>query len=307
MSLKIVLLLTIASGLVGIAFGYFLRWIISLGKKGSVELEIKQRLFDANDQAKRIVTEAEGKVKILVEEGRKDLKEKENTAKKVEERLIKKEEFLDHRQIDIDKEVENWKQKIAEVRAIKEKTEGLLHQREEKLEKLSELTKEEAKLELLKIVERNYEGDILVRMQKLETQNKEKLDRKARDILTTSIQRLATSVSSDIMTTLVAIPSDEAKGKIIGKEGRNIKAFERATGVEVIIDDTPGSITLSSFDSVRRQIAKTALENLILDGRIQPAKIEDIVEKSKEEIAKVIREKGEQAAYECGVYNLDPR
>jgi len=307
MSLKIVLLLTIASGLVGIAFGYFLRWIISLGKKGSVELEIKQRLFDANDQAKRIVTEAEGKVKILVEEGRKDLKEKENTAKKVEERLIKKEEFLDHRQIDIDKEVENLKQKIAEVRAIKEKTEGLLHQREEKLEKLSELTKEEAKLELLKIVERNYEGDILVRMQKLETQNKEKLDRKARDILTTSIQRLATSVSSDIMTTLVAIPSDEAKGKIIGKEGRNIKAFERATGVEVIIDDTPGSITLSSFDSVRRQIARIALEKLILDGRIQPAKIEDFVEKAKEDIGKIIKEKGEQAAYECGVYNLDPR
>ena len=301
------LLLGIASGLVGIAFGYFLRWIISLGKKGSVELEIKQRIFDANDQAKKILSEAEGKAKTLIEEGKRDITEKEKSIKKSEERLIKKEEFLDHRQVDIDKEVENIKLKIVEVRAIREKTESLLHKREVELEKISELSKTDAKAELLKIVEKNYEEDLLVRMQKLETQNKEKLDRKARDILTTSIQRLATSVSSDIMTTIVAIPSDEVKGKIIGKEGRNIKAFERATGVEVIIDDTPGSITLSSFDSVRRQIAKTALENLILDGRIQPAKIEDIVEKSKEEIAKVIREKGEQAVYECGVYNLDPR
>jgi ribonuclease Y len=135
----------------------------------------------------------------------------------------------------------------------------------------------------------------------------ERLEQKAKSILATSIQRLANAVSSDMLTTHVAIPNDEIKGKIIGKEGRNIKAFERATGVEVIVDDTPGSITISSFDPVRRQIAKVALENLIKDGRIQPAKIEEIVKKSEEEINKVIKEKGEEAVYETGVLGLDPR
>lgn len=307
MSLKIVVILLIVAGIIGIAFGYFLRWIISLGKKGSVELEIKQRIFDANDQAKKIVAEAETKAASLIDDSRKDIKEKENAAKRLEDRLIKKEEFLDKRQLDLDKEADDIKQKIVEIKAIREKSEEILSKRESELEKIANLTREEAKKELLGVIEKQSEEDILVRMQKLETQSNEKLDRKAKDILSTIIQRLAASVSSDIMTTAVTIPSDEVKGKIIGKEGRNIKAFERATGVEVIIDDTPGSITLSSFDSVRRQIAKVALENLILDGRIQPAKIEDIVEKAKTEINKIIKEKGEQAVYECGVFNLDPR
>lgn len=144
-------------------------------------------------------------------------------------------------------------------------------------------------------------------MQKLEINGNETLERKAKDILATSIQRLATSVSSEMLTTSVPIPTDEVKGKIIGKEGRNIKAFERATGVEIIVDDTPGAITISSFDPVRRQVARVALENLIADGRIQPAKIEEMVEKAKNDINKIIKDKGEEAAFECGVLNLDPR
>jgi ribonuclease Y len=159
----------------------------------------------------------------------------------------------------------------------------------------------------LKAVEKKSEEDILIRMQKLEQQGEERLEKRAQEILTTSIQRLGNSVASDVMATTVQIPSDDIKGKIIGKEGRNIKAFERATGVEVIIDDTPGSITISSFNPVRRQIARVALEMLIADGRIQPAKIEEMVEKAKNEINKTIKEKGEQAVYECGVFNLDPR
>ncbi len=307
MSLKLVLLLLIAAGLVGTAFGYFLRWIISLGKKGSVELEIKQRIFEANSEAKKIVSEAEEKARETLEEVKREVKEREAGIKKQEERLIKKEEFLDNRQMDLDKEAENLKEKVAEVRAIKDKTEDLQKQKQSELEKLSQLSKDEARAELFAAVEKESEEDLVVRMQKLELQASERLERKAKDILATTIQRLATSVSSDIMTTNVAIPSGEVKGKVIGKEGRNIKAFERATGVEVIIDDTPGSITLSSFDPIRRQVARVALENLILDGRIQPAKIEEMVSKAKEEVGKIIKEKGEQAAYECGVLNLDPR
>ncbi|MBI2048298.1 MAG: ribonuclease Y, partial [Parcubacteria group bacterium] len=135
----------------------------------------------------------------------------------------------------------------------------------------------------------------------------EKLEKRAQEILTTSIHRLGNSVASEVLSTSVTIPSEDVKGRIIGKEGRNIRAFERAAGVELIVDDTPGVVIISAFDPVRRQIARIALENLIMDGRVQPARIEEIVAKAKDEINKIIKEKGEQAAYECGVFNLDPR
>ena len=175
------------------------------------------------------------------------------------------------------------------------------------LQRVAGLTKEEAKQELIKNVEKNAEQDLLVRIQKLEQSGEDILENKAKDILAISIQRLSNSVVSDVMSTSVSIPNDEIKGKIIGKEGRNIKAFERMTGVEVIVDDTPGNITISSFDPIRRHVAKIALEELIKDGRIQPAKIEKIVQEAHESINKTIKEKGEQAAYECGVIGLDPR
>ena len=175
------------------------------------------------------------------------------------------------------------------------------------LERVAKLTEETAKEELLRDIEKKYEEDILSKIQKLENNSQERLDRRAKDILATSIQRLASSTASELMTTIVSIPNNEIKGKIIGKEGRNIRAFERAAGVELIVDDTPGSIVISSFDPIRRQVARLALENLILDGRIQPAKIEELVEKAKEEINKIIKEKGEQAVYECGIFNFDPR
>ena len=184
---------------------------------------------------------------------------------------------------------------------------GIETEKRVELERVSKLTEEEAKEELMRDIEKKYEEDILIRIQKLENSNEEKLDRRAKDILATSIQRLASSTASELMTTIVNIPNNEIKGKVIGKEGRNIRAFERASGVELIVDDTPGSIIISSFDPIRRQVARLALENLILDGRIQPAKIEELVEKAKEEINKIIKEKGEQAVYECGIFNFDPR
>lgn len=190
---------------------------------------------------------------------------------------------------------------------MKDKVSATEIQKKEELQKIAHLTKEQAKEEIIKTVEKESEEDILTRIKKLETEGRETLDRKAKDILATSIHRLAQSVSSDMLTTHVSIPSDDIKGKIIGKEGRNIKSFERVTGVEVIVDDTPGSITLSSFDPVRRQVAKLALEKLISDGRIQPAKIEEMVKIAEEEITKVMKEKGDEAVYETGVLGLDPR
>jgi ribonuclease Y len=307
MSLRLVLLAVALAAAAGIAFGYFLRWIISLGRRGSMELDIKQKLLEAQEEAGIVVAEAEAKATELLETARKETKEKEEKTLKLEERLLKREEFLDKRQLDLDSEFESLKEKDSEIKNIKDKADTLLNERQEKLQKVSGLTKEEARAEALKIAEKNAEDDIQARMRKLEVEGQEKMDVRAREILATSIQRLATDVPAELMTTSVPIPSEEVKGKIIGKEGRNIKTFERATGVEVIIDDTPGTITLSSFDPVRRQVARVALEELIKDGRIQPARIEETVEKAKLDVQQIIKQKGEEAAYECGVFNLDPR
>ena len=304
MSVKLVVLLGSAAGVVGLALGYYLRLIISLGKKGSMELKVKEMELAAREEAKKITVRAEEEAAKVLHEARHELKEREEKSKKTEERLIKKEDLLDKRQGDIDKEVEGIKEKIAEVRRVKDRVDQMEEGKRTELEKIARLTTDEAKEQLFANLEKRYEEDLLARTQKLEKSGEERLERRAQEILTTAIQRLGNSVSSDVLTTLVNIPSDELKGKIIGKEGRNIKAFERSTGVEVIVDDTPGAITISSFDPIRRQVARIALENLILDGRIQPAKIEGMVEKAQQDINKIIKEKGAQAAYECGVINL---
>jgi ribonuclease Y len=307
MSLKLVALFLSIAGIAGVAIGYYLRLIISLGKKGSMELEIKEMLLTAKEEAKKITTEADTKSKKILEEARIEIKEKEDKVQQAESRLIKKEDLLDKRQTDIDREIESIKEKVAEIKQIKEKAEKIEKEKAETLEKVAKMNTEEAKQLLIKTIEKNSEEDLLIRIQKLEQNGEETLEKKAQEILATSIQRLANSVASDVMSTSVTIPNDEIKGKIIGKEGRNIKTFERMTGVEVIIDDTPGTITISSFDPVRRHVAKVALEELIKDGRIQPAKIEKMVQEAQAGINKTIKEKGEQAAYECGVVGLDPR
>lgn len=272
-----------------------------------MELEIKEMLLAAKEEAKKIVADAEAKSRKLLEDARAEIKEKEDKIRASEERLIKKEDLLDSRQTEINREVEMIKQRVAEIKAIREKADKLESDRLAALEKIAQLTATEAKEQLIQTIEKQCAEDLLVRMSKLEAQGEEALEKRAKDILAISIQRLATSVSQDALSTIVEIPSDDVKGKIIGKEGRNIKAFERITGVEVMVDDTPGAITISSFDPVRRHTAAIALRELIKDGRIQPAKIEAIVEKAKQEINKTIKEKGEQAAYECGVLGLDPR
>ncbi len=307
MSLRLVLLAVALSAAAGIAFGYFLRWIISLGRRGSMELDIKQKMLEAQEEASRVKAEAEQTAEEILETARKEIKEKEEKTLKLEERLLKREEFLDKRQLDLDAEIESVKETADETENLKKKADVLLQERQEKLQKISGLSKEEAKAEILKIAEKNAEDDVQTRIRKIEMDGEEQIKSRARDILATTIQRLATDVPAELMTTSVPIPSEEIKGKIIGKEGRNIKTFERATGVEVIIDDTPGTITLSSFDPVRRQIARVALEELIKDGRIQPARIEEMVATAKEEIQKIIKQKGEEAAYECGVFNMDQR
>jgi len=307
MSLTYALILMGLAGLAGIAIGWVFRWLYGLSQKGSIEVEIKQILLDAREEAKKITAAAEEEGKRKVEEAESTLHEKEEKITRAEERVFKREEALDKKQGELDRELEGVKQRIEEVKTIRERADALISERTSELAKVAGLTREEAKNLLYQELEREAGDDLMMRVAKLERDGMERLERRAQEILTTAIHRLGNSVASDTMATAITIPNDDLKGKIIGKEGRNIKAFERATGVEVIIDDTPGNIVLSSYDPLRRAIARVALENLIIDGRIQPAKIEETVEKAKSEVNKIIKEKAEAAAFETGVLNLDPR
>ena len=301
------ILIGIIALVVGGAVGYFLRIAISLGQKGSMELEIKQKMIEAKEDAQKILSEANEKAREKLKEVEEEEKKKAEELKKNEERLNKKDDSLLKKEEELTKETEKIKQRIEEVQKIKEEVEQRKEEQQKKLEEVSRLSEDEAKERLIKQIEEKYEEDFLVRMQKLENTATEKLERRAKDILATAVQRIANEGMTEMMATTVNIPSEDIKGKIIGKEGRNIRAFERASGVELIVDDTPGSIIVSSFDPVRRQVARVALENLILDGRIQPAKIEEMILKAQEDINKIIKQKGEEAVYECGIFNLDPR
>lgn len=307
MQILIIMLIAAAAGLTGIAIGWFLRFIIALGKKGSMELEIKEMMLLARVEAESITSEAEKKAEKNLQEFKEEIKKSEEEIKKNQNRLNKKEDLLDHRQSDLDSESELLKEKEAELSELKKEYENKISNQISELQKISNLSKEDAKELLLRQLEKDFEEDLSTRIQKLEATNREKIDIKAKSILAMAIQRLGTSVTSDLFSSVVDLPNDDIKGKIIGKEGRNIKTFERETGVEIVIDDTPSIITLSSYDPIRREVARIAMENLIADGRIQPVKIESMVEKAKEQIKQTIKDKGSEAAYAVGLFNLDQR
>ncbi|MBI2052959.1 MAG: DUF3552 domain-containing protein, partial [Candidatus Ryanbacteria bacterium] len=263
----------------GAAIGYLSRKFIAQHQKNSVELTIQKQLLDAKAEAQNTILEAKTKAAEILEEIKEGEKIRETDLYKREERVAKKEEHLDKKSGELDVEKNDLREKVERVRQVQE---VLKHKEEEKLkelERVARLPEEDAKNLLLAIIEKNYEADFLERLHKLELSGEERLAKKAREILAAAIQRIATSTTSEVTTTSVQIPSDDIKGKIIGREGRNIRSLERAAGVEIIVDDTPGAIIISGFDPVRRHIAKMALEDLIIDGRIQPAKIEEAVEK----------------------------
>jgi len=307
MSLKIILIMLALSGVGGIALGYVLRVLIGLAQRGSVEIDTKRKLLQAKEQAAKIIADAEFRGEVIETERLASVEGREEKISAREERLVSREELLDSRQRDLDEkesEIRGREQEVSRARSIAEK---LVTERTRELTKIAHLSEEKAREELFSEIERAHEEAILLRLQKLEAHGRERLEDKARSILISTIHRLGNAVNAETMSFTVTLPSEDVKGKIIGKEGRNIKAFERATGVEMIIDDAPDRITLSSFDPLRRTIAKVALENLIADGRIQPTKIEETVEKTRAEIGEIVKQKGEAAAYEAGVIGLDPK
>jgi len=222
MSLKIVVFLLGMSALAGVALGYFLRWALTFGKKGSIELKIQQMTLNAQEKYKEIINKAEKKAEKVLGESDRERKEKQQELKKTEDRLIKKEDFLDKRQLEISTETKKIEEKIEKIKKIKENIDKIKEEETKELQKIAQLSKEEAQEKLLKTIENNYEEDLTARLQKLEQNGEEKLERKAQDILITAIHRMGNSVASDVLSTTVNIPSDDIKGKIIGKEGKNI-------------------------------------------------------------------------------------
>jgi ribonucrease Y len=304
-------ILIIAGGAVllagGIALGYLIRQLIARRRKSSIEAKLKKLIDDSRTEAKETLLAAKDKAVKMVEEATREAREREGEFKKKEDRLEKREEMLDRKLMSLEEKEKELETKIERVKSIKTEVEEAKEKIGKELERVAKMTKEDAAQELIKQIEKNHSEDMISRIKKLEGAGLEELERRAKNILTTIIQRLASSTASEVTTTTVSIPSDDLKGKIIGKEGRNIRALERAAGVEIIVDDTPGAIVISGFDPVRRHIAKNALENLIADGRIQPARIEEAVDKARQDIEKQVKEAGENAAYEIGAFDLDPR
>ncbi|MEK9148034.1 MAG: ribonuclease Y [Patescibacteria group bacterium] len=292
---------------VGIGLGYFIRQKLAGARKNSVEAKIKKLLEDSRQETKEILIDAKAKAVKILEEAKEEEKEREREFKRSEERLREREALLDKKSVQLDEREEDFRARIERVREIKAEIEAVKAEAEKQLEKIAGLSKAEAKEVLIKKIEAEAEDDLASRVRKLEMAGLEELERKAKSILATIIQRLATATTSEVTTTTVSIPNDDIKGKIIGREGRNIRALERAAGVEIIVDDTPGAVVISGFDPVRRHIAKAALENLIADGRIQPARIEEAVDKARTEIEKQIKEAGQAAAFEIGAFDLDSR
>ncbi|HEY4484447.1 MAG TPA: ribonuclease Y [Candidatus Paceibacterota bacterium] len=291
----------------GMGLGYFIRRLIADSRIRSAEFKAQNILNEAKSKSQDLLLEAKNKSLKILEESKQEGQERNAQLLRIEKMLSKKEVELETQTKYLEKDRQNLKEKTEIIAKIQLETEEVRKKQIAELEKISGLERAEALKEMYAKVETEYKDDLYQKVKKLEDNNRESLDKKAKEIMTTAIQRYAGSHISDVTTTVVSLPSDELKGKIIGKEGRNIKTIERMTGVDVIIDDTPETLILSSFDPIRRHIAKLVLEKLIADGRIHPAKIEEFVEKAKIEINEKIKEAGEAALYETGVGPVDPK
>jgi ribonuclease Y len=293
--------------IVGSILGYYTRQTIARKQAGTIEAKLNKLISQAKDEAKETILKAKEKSSQILEEVKEQERERQKQLIRMEERLLRKEQILDQKTNQLEQEQVNLKTKVQKVKKLKEELVKLQQEQLKKLEKIARLSQEQAKIELLTAAEKEHQQALLERIKRLEQEGREELNKKAQKIIALAMQRYAASQASEITSTAVSLPSDDLKGRIIGKEGRNIKTLEKLTGVEVLVDDTPGAIIVSGFDPIRRQIAKIALEKLMLDGRIQPARIEEAVEKAKQEISQKIQEAGEAAVYDVGVAGLNPQ
>ncbi|MCQ2354948.1 MAG: ribonuclease Y [Clostridia bacterium] len=300
----------IVGALIGIFVGILIRKGIAEKKLGIAEERAKKIESDAKVQAavesKKMIVDAQKEINQLRSDTEREIKERRSEVSRSERRLAQKEENLDKKTEQLERKNEQLDKKLKENDTVREQIEQALEQQKKVLEQLSGLTAEEAKAELLASLESKTKFEFAQRMSELEEQFKDEADEKARNIISLAIQRCAADHVAEATVTAVPLPSEEMKGRIIGREGRNILKLETLTGVELIIDDTPEAITLSGFDPVRREVARLALEKLISDGRIHPARIEEMVEKAHREVDAGIKQAGERATFEVGVHGLNP-
>jgi len=300
----------VVMAVVGFAVGVAYRKRVSEREIGSAEAEatrlINEAIRSGESRKKEMLLEAKDEIHKSRTEYEKEVKERRAELTKQERRLQQKEETLDKKAENFEKKEEDLARRLEEVAKVKEETEAVKKAHLATLEKLSGLTQEQAKQFLLKTVEEDIRHDTAMKIKEIEQEMKDEADEKAREILSIAIQRCAADHAAEATVSVVPLPNDEMKGRIIGREGRNIRTLETITGVDLIIDDTPEAITVSSFDPVRREVARLALEKLIADGRIHPTRIEDCVEKAQKDVDRTIREEGERACYETGVHGLNP-
>ncbi|MBR0442950.1 MAG: ribonuclease Y [Clostridia bacterium] len=296
--------------IVGALIGIIYRKKVAEAEIGSAEAKAKKIVEDGKaaveTMKKEALIEAKEETLRLRNETENELKERRAEVSRMERRVNQKEENLDKKSEALDRKNEQLDRKLKENDEAREQIEQLRQAQQQRLEQISGITAEQAKEELIASVESEVKHDLAKRLDELENQFREEADDKARNIITLAIQRCAADQVSEATISAVPLPSDEMKGRIIGREGRNIQKLETLTGVELIIDDTPETITLSGFDPVRREVARLSLEKLIADGRIHPARIEEMVEKSKREVDAVIKQAGERATFEVGVHGINP-
>ena len=294
----------------GFAFGIAYRKKVAEREIGSAEAEatrlINEAIRSGENRKKEMLLEAKDEIHKSRTEHDKEVKERRAELSKQERRLQQKEETLDKKTDAFERKEEDLARRMADVAQAKIEVEEVKKQHLATLEQISGLTQDQAKQYLLQSVEEDVRHETAMKIKEIEQQLKDESDEKAREILSIAIQRCAADHAAEATVSVVPLPNDEMKGRIIGREGRNIRTLETITGVDLIIDDTPEAITVSSFDPVRREVARLALEKLIADGRIHPTRIEDMVEKARREVDRTIREEGERACYETGVHGLNP-
>ena len=291
----------------GAAFGYFLRKKIAQAQANSIEAKADKILTEAKTQQQTIVLQGKDKAAQIVDEAKKEEKLLRQDLHNVQQRLERRETMFDQKLLEYQNNQQKLQEKAERIQQIKQEIEKMRDQEITHLQEISSLTKDEAKEELIKRIEEQTKSDLTARILKLEKESTEVYDNKARELITDAIQRCASSHAAEVTSTAVVLPSEDMKGRIIGKEGRNIKTIEKLTGCELVIDDTPDAILVSGFSPIRRQIAKLALEKLMADGRIQPARIEEFVEKAKQDLALDIKKAGEEALYKMGITGIDPK